>query len=171
MVVAATATLAPATTLQRLSLEDLARESTAVVRGTVAEIRTEQAGPLLYTVARVEIAQAWKGDGAKSIEVSSPGGVWRGAEQRFPGAPRLESGREYVLFLWTGPSGRTQITGLAQGVFEVRPGDAGPRAIRAQSVESLIVPGSSSPDAPAAEWHLPTLRARVVHAAQGGDGR
>lgn len=156
MVVAATATLAPATTLQRLSLEDLARESTAVVRGTVAEIRTEQAGPLLYTVARVEIAQAWKGDGAKSIEVSSPGGVWRGAEQRFPGAPRLESGREYVLFLWRGPSGRVQLTGFSQGVFDVYEGAGGAPWVRREAVSSeLLLPDDAGPQAASERLDLP----------------
>ena len=36
-----------------------------------------------------------------------------------PGAPVLQRGREYLLFLWTGRSGITQLMGLSQGLFTV----------------------------------------------------
>jgi len=156
MVVAALAAPAGATTLQRLSLEDLTHESTAVVRGRVAEVRTEQAGPLLYTVARVEISNVWKGENGESIEVSSPGGVWQGAEQRFPGAPRLELGGEYVLFLWRGPSGRVQITGFSQGVFDVYDGPDGAPRVRREAVSSeLLLPSDAGPQAASERMDLP----------------
>ena len=48
------------------------------------------------------------------------------------------TGEEYVLFLWTGPSGQTQIIGYTQGVFELpkRTGEA--MAIRAATSETML---------------------------------
>ena len=156
MVVLASASLAPATTLQRLSLNDLARESTAVVRGQVAEVRVDQAGALVYTVARIDVAKVWKGGVGASIEVSSPGGIWHGVEQRFPGAPRLEPGKEYLLFLWQGPSGRVQLTGFSQGVFEVIEDPAAVARVRREAVsEELLLPDADGPQAASEELDLP----------------
>ncbi|MBI1354837.1 MAG: hypothetical protein GC160_10860 [Acidobacteria bacterium] len=149
LVLAATS-LCGATTLQRLSLEDLVRESVAVVRGRVAEVRTERVGAMIYTVARLELSQVWKGSEAEggSVEVSSPGGAWQGLEQRFPGAPRLEAGRDYVLFLWAGPSGRIQLTGFSQGVLEVVEGPGGGvRVTREALSEELLLPDAQGPQA------------------------
>ncbi len=155
-ILSASTVLAPATTLQRLSLHDLARESTAVVRGAVVEARAERAGSLVYTVARIAVTKTWKGTGADFIEVSSPGGVWQGLEQRFPGAPKLEPGREYVLFLWEGPSGRVQLTGFSQGVFEFFEGDNGRPRVRREAVsEELLLPDADGPQAASERLDLP----------------
>jgi hypothetical protein len=155
-ILSASAALSPATTLQRLSLEDLARESTAVVRGRVVAERAERAGALVYTVARIEVTAAWKGGDAESLEVSSPGGVWQGSEQRFPGAPRLVPGRDYVLFLWQGPSGRVQPTGFSQGVFEVFEDADGRSRVRREAVsEELLLPDAGGPQAASERLDLP----------------
>lgn len=152
----AVASVASATTLQRLSLEDLARESTAVVRGRVARVTVDHSGSLLYTVARVEVETSWKGAAAESIEVSSPGGVWQGMEQRFPGAPRLQNGQEYILFLWRGPSGRVQLTGFSQGVFEIYRDNAGMARVRREAVsEELLLPDGNGPQAASQQLDLP----------------
>jgi hypothetical protein len=44
----------------------------------------------------------------------------------------LTVGAEYVLFLWTGRSGLTQVIGLSQGLFSVIP-DPSNRALPANS--------------------------------------
>ena len=148
VMILASAALVSATTLQRLSLETLAGESTGVVRGRVVETSVDASGSLLYTVARIAVETTWKGAATDSIEVSSPGGVWQGAEQRFPGAPRLVEGGDYVLFLWRGPSGRVQITGFSQGVFEVFEDADGVTIVRREAVsEELLLPDSDGPQA------------------------
>lgn len=137
-----------ATTLERLSLAQLAAESTGVVHGTVTQIHTERSGPLVYTVAGVAVSTTWKGEQVELVEVSSPGGVWQGTEQRFPGAPRLEVGAEYILFLWQGPSGRIQPTGFSQGVLSVsRDAGAEPRVRREAVAEELLLPNDNGPQA------------------------
>jgi hypothetical protein len=123
----------------------LAKQSTAVVQGKVTGERTVQAGPLLYTLKTVAISKRWKGANAAMIEVATPGGRLGDQQQRFGGAPLIEQGVEYVLFLWQGPSGRTQITGFSQGVCEVRTKpDGSVRVVRRPSSDVLIAPDGTA---------------------------
>ncbi len=46
-----------------------------------------------------------------------PGGTMNGMRQMAIGSPELATGSEYVVFLWTGKSGLTQIIGLSQGLL------------------------------------------------------
>lgn len=138
--------LCPAATLEKMSLPELIRESTAIVRGRALDQRTVRQGPLIYTLARFEVLEQWKGPQAPQVEIALPGGTMGNLSQRFGGVPQLESGREFVVFLWTGPSGRTQITGLSQGLFEVlRAPDGQVRVIRQPSADLMLAPGSGTP--------------------------
>jgi hypothetical protein len=131
-----------AATLEQLSLEELARESTAIVQGRVTGERVIQAGPLLYTVKTFAVKRRWKGEPEALVDVALPGGRLGNQQQRFGGAPALEPDRDYVLFLWTGPSGRTQITGFSQGVCEVQTAaDGSSRVVRKASADVVLVPG------------------------------
>ncbi len=59
--------------------------------------------------------------------------------------PELETGAEYVLFLWRGPSGRTQITGLSQGLFEIERRENGEILVhRKPNADLILQPGSSA---------------------------
>lgn len=109
-----------AATLETLSLERLTVESTAILRARVSEPRFEMRGPVIYTIYRVSPTEMLKGASLGAVTVAVPGGRIGDAQQSFAGAPRLETSREYLLFLWTGPSGLTQLTGLSQGLFELQ---------------------------------------------------
>ena len=113
-----------AATLESMTIERLASEATAIVRGTVGESRVGRFGALVYTLSRFEVAEVVKGVPPKDLEVALPGGSIGNLSQRFSGVPRLAAGQEYLAFLWTGPSGRTQVVGFGQGLFEIhRQGD------------------------------------------------
>jgi hypothetical protein len=129
----------PAATLEKLSLERMIQESTAIVRGRVVSTSVGQRGSLLYTRARVQVAERWKGGTEATIEVSVPGGRSGNVRQTFTGAPNLEPGAEYLLFLWTGKSGVTQVIGFSQGVFGISLDSKGqPVAARAASAETML---------------------------------
>jgi hypothetical protein len=163
------AAVAPAATLERMSLEELARESTAVVQGRVAGERTVEAGPLLYTVKTLAVTRRWKGEAGKTVEVALPGGRLGNRQQRFGGAPLLQPGTDYILFLWTGPSGRTQITGFSQGVCEVRVGaDGAQRVVRRPSSDVVLTPdGSGAAGDGALDLPLEVFSQRVSAAVAG----
>jgi hypothetical protein len=115
---------AGATTLQQLSLDDMIQQSTGIVRAKVTGSRSALRGQNIYTYYRLHVLEAAKANPApgqnnlgNDIEVAVPGGSVNGVRQVAIGAPELNAGAEYVVFLWTGKSGLTQIIGLSQGLF------------------------------------------------------
>lgn len=104
------------------TVEELARASSAVVRGRVARASASWSGDhrRIDTQVEVEVVSAWRGAPPARLVVAVPGGEAGGLAQRVVGAPRLTPGEEVVLFLWGGGAGRPyRVTGLAQGKFEV----------------------------------------------------
>lgn len=133
--------LAPisAATLERLSLDDMITQSTSIVRGKVVSEACILHGPLIYTHYKIQVTERYKGTGAATEEFIVPGGKFNGSTQDVAGAPDFSNGQEYVLFLWKGPSGNTQVIGLTQGVFTL-PASAGadPTATRKPSTELML---------------------------------
>jgi hypothetical protein len=110
-----------ATTLERLSIDGMVEKSTAIVRARVLSNYGEFRNGSIFTHYRVLIQESWKGNVgvSKQTDLYVPGGSANGMRQSIPGAPILENGEEYVLFLWAGTSGRNQIIGLSQGLFSL----------------------------------------------------
>ncbi len=126
-------------TLERLSLDQMISKSTAIVRGKVTASWAAASGPVVYTHFAVQVAERFKGTGGASVDVVVPGGVANGVRQTFPGAPVLDTGQEYVLFLWTGRNGLTQVIGLTQGLFSLAgDGSSDPVARRDATRELML---------------------------------
>jgi len=133
------AAYAPATTMDYLSLEELISRATAIVRGKVVGCEGFLRGPGVSTRCVVQVLEQWKGPEAEQWEVILPGGVASGRRQSVPGAPALSEGSEYVLFLWSGPSGETQILGLSQGLFVLERDEAGQeQAVQAVPADAAL---------------------------------
>jgi hypothetical protein len=129
---------ARATILQQLTLDDMARKSTSIVRVRVIGSSEVIRGKDVFTFYKFETLETLK-SGPAVREVAVPGGVAGGMRQVVAGAPTLRAGREYVLFLWTGRSGLTQLMGMSQGLFNVeRTAIVDPRASRAASGEQML---------------------------------
>ena len=109
-----------ATTLEKLTVDDMILKSTSIVRGKVVSISSFQRGALLYTSYQLKVAERIKGQAPDLFEVSVPGGTYGRFRQAIPGAPTLTVGQEYVVFVWTGTKGINHILGLSQGLFNVR---------------------------------------------------
>lgn len=116
-----------AVTLEKLSLEEMIDSSTLIVRGTIGGSAPSHDGQLIETVYRVKVSEFLKGSPAPSrnstdsgeILVSLPGGVADGVQQTIAGVPKLETDREYVLFLWRSGSGRLLLVGMSQGLLRI----------------------------------------------------
>jgi len=153
----------PAATMERLAVDEMIQKSTAIVRGRVSSKTAARHGSLIYTVSRVQVLERIKGLGAASVEVAIPGGSLHGLSQTFSGAPHLKVGSEYVLFLWTGRNGLTQVMGFSQGVFDVRAGpDGEPVLFRGATTETMLDPRSGQGVADSdLTMGLGSLRARI----------
>jgi hypothetical protein len=130
---------AHAAILEHLSLDDLTLKSSAIVRAKVIGSYADFRGSMIYTHWKVQVEQRLKGTNRSTIEVLIPGGSARGFHQDVSGAPKLLIGKEYLLFLWTSRRGSTYITGLSQGLFELRKNAGGEWMVsRASSGEPVI---------------------------------
>src|SRR5579863_8976218 len=102
-------------TLQHLSLSDMALQSTEIVRGHVQRGKPAWHGSQLFTHYLVYVSDRWKGTVGPVVDLAVQGGVLDGKRQTWAGTPDLVEGRDYVLFLWRSRSGLNLIIGLSQG--------------------------------------------------------
>ena len=161
---------AHATTLQQLTVEEMAQKSTAIVRAKVTGSSGVQRGTDVFTVYRFETLETVKrSNGTQPIEVGVPGGIAGGIRQMVAGAPVLRAGQEYILFLWTGRSGLAQVIGMSQGLFAVERTTAGDSiATRGMAGERMLDgAGHAARDEPVSmPW--PELRAKIIQALRAG---
>ena len=164
----AAASVASATTLRKMSLDDMTASATAIVRARVTGSSSSLIGSTVYTHYKLQATETWKG--AAPAEVLLPGGVASGLRQSFPGVPQLTTGSEYVLFLWTSPStGITHLIGFSQGVFSVtQQTDGSIQASRPASGETMHdATGREVRDQPVA-MPLTGMKTRVSHRTAAG---
>lgn len=129
---------ARATILQQLTLDEMARKSTSIIHARVTGSSEVIRGGDVFTIYKFETLETLK-SGPIARQVAVPGGVAGGMRQVVAGAPILRAGQEYILFLWTGRSGLTQLMGMSQGLFSVEHTSAGDaRASRAASGEQML---------------------------------
>jgi len=116
-------TVAPATTLVKLSLDEMVAKSTDIVRGRVRGCQSAQRGPGVVTDCVITVSERLKGTPAGTMTVSVPGGTLKTAKGRvrhmIAGTPEFDEKQEYLLFLWRGQSGINHLIGLSQGVLGV----------------------------------------------------
>lgn len=143
MLTLAAAAVLPATTLERLSMTDMAGQSTVVVRATVTTSATEFVNGAVSTHYQLNVAEVWKGSAGTQIDVYVPGGRAGGFRELVPGAPVMDVGSEYVVFLWSGRTARPQIMGLSQGLFAVTQDKSGIVMLeRSGAKETMIDPST-----------------------------
>jgi hypothetical protein len=161
-----------AATLERLSLDEMIGKSTSIVRAKVMGAHAAFSGNVIYTHYSLQVLERLKGSGPMAAEVAVPGGSANGLQQTFSGAPEFATGRQYVLFLWTGPTGLNQVIGLTQGIFTLdQPSAADPVATRAASHELMLAPGSGrAVKDQTLGMRLSELRARIA-GLSGSAGR
>lgn len=117
------ASVCAATTLQKLSMDEMIQKSTSIVRAKVSGVHSAFRGQDIYTYYQLQVLESWNSN-AQQLEVAVPGGVVNGMRQMVAGAPALNVGDEYVIFIWTSRSGLSQVMGLSQGLFSVKPSAA-----------------------------------------------
>jgi hypothetical protein len=130
---------AGATTLQKLSLDDMIHQSTGIVRAKVTGSHAALRGQSIYTYYHLQVLEAVKAGGSQEIDVAVPGGTFNGIRQVAVGSPQLTTGSEYVVFLWAGKSGMNQIIGLSQGLFHAAKDASGNISLTRPAAEDLML--------------------------------
>jgi len=155
---------AAAATLQQLSMDQMTQSATAIVRARVTGSSASFTGSTIYTHYKLQISETWKG--VPGTEVMLPGGVSGGFRQSFPGVPTLQTGAEYVLFLWkSSTTGITHIVGLTQGIFNVTPQADGSIQVGRPAIgETMLDPAGHPARDHAVQMQLTDMKARVAQA-------
>ena len=158
-------------TLQQLTPAQMTSASTAIVRGTISGSYTALSGKTIFTHYTVQVSETWKGTPVSKTDVALPGGALNGLRQSFAGVPTLQTGQEYLLFLWTGSKGPTQLTGLTQGALAVQSENSGELLVSRQATGEIMLNALGSPisDQPV-RMPLTTMRA-TVHAELARTGQ
>lgn len=156
------------TTLQQLSLDDMTRKSSEIVRGKVMCTGVALRGATLYTNFRVQVSERWKGAPSSQLDFAVPGGFANGIRQTYAGAPAITDGQEFILFLWTGKSGLRQVIGLSQGLFNVSPrSNTQPFVTQGSATEHMV--DANGQDVQDSDFAMPLadFRARVASTLAG----
>ncbi len=161
----------PGSTLRQLTLDDMIRQSTMIVHGTVQPGAVSSRGSMIFSHYTVQVTETYKSAASQStspIDFGVPGGSLNGLIQRYSGAPSLTVGQDYVLFLWTSKTGLTQIIGLSQGLFSVisTPG-AAPMVVRAATGERMLNSAGQPVAASDISMTLSALKAEIATVLSG----
>jgi hypothetical protein len=133
-----------ATVLVPVTLNDLAREAGAIVRGRVVAVESRVAldRRAIETIVTVEAEQTLKGSLGASVQFVVPGGSVGRYRSIVVGAPVFSVDQRVIVFLgWQGPS-YPFLIGFSQGVYRIQSDGAG--------VSRVTPPPISLPSSPAA---------------------
>jgi hypothetical protein len=148
-----TASYAAATTVQKMSLRDLAKNSDAIVLARVEdEAARYDANKEIYTYITVRVLDPVKGPNKDElITIRQLGGTVDNIASIVPGMPTFKKGEEVVLFL-TGKDGAGYpwVMGLQQGKYTVTADEKGEKHVR-NEIDGLVLvsPGGKATEAEA----------------------
>ena len=115
--------LSEASTGQKLSLEQLAEQADAIVRGRVEETKTRQSsdGAFANTRIVVSVEEQFKGDKISSLTIRLPVGSIGDLVQGAPGTPEFAQGDTVIVFLQRErQQGTYRLVGGKQGKFTAK---------------------------------------------------
>ena len=133
------------TQVQYMSVEQLGDNSAAVVRGTVAEVRSfwNDNHTKIFTATIIAVDESYKGHPGGMVEVIQIGGTVDNVQVTAHGALHWTTGEEVVLFLEAATEGRYQVAGFSQGKFNIeRDPDTGAAYIRRPALEGAQMVGA-----------------------------
>ncbi len=128
---------AEATTLRRMSLEDLADSAHAVVRARCLGSESRAQGGQIWTWTRFEVSEAIKGSVPEHVAVRLIGGRAGKLTATVNGVPRFQDGEEVILFLEPSRGGEWTVTSWAQGTFRIHRERATGRELVTQDTAGL----------------------------------
>ncbi|MFL5345894.1 MAG: hypothetical protein ACJ8AT_13970 [Hyalangium sp.] len=113
---------AAATTMLRMDLTSLAQAADTVVHGTVRRMESRWSGDhrRIVTDVELEVTETLKGQASSTVLIIQPGGRVGDIGQIVHGLASFSPGEEVVVFLERHGSNAFQVTGMAQGKYQVR---------------------------------------------------
>jgi hypothetical protein len=132
---------ARATQMLHLDTQALVLGSDDIVVGQVESLQPHwnAAHTKIFTDVSVRVTQALKGGAVDRMTLTQLGGEMDGMRYTVPGCPAFVPGEEALLFVWRGTRGHPQVSGMAQGKFDIQRDPATGEATVQRSVPGLAV--------------------------------
>jgi hypothetical protein len=108
-----------ATTLARLSLDQLAAGSDAVARVRYGRAESRWENGSIWTLTTFEVVETIKGNLPKEITVRLPGGRVAHLTASVEGTPKFNPGDDAVIFLQRSRAGGFTVAGWVEGTFRI----------------------------------------------------
>jgi hypothetical protein len=108
-----------ATTLARLSLDQLAAGSDAVARVRCAGAESRWEDGSIWTVATFEVVETMKGNLPRELAIRLPGGRVGHLISTVEGTPKFHTGDDAVVFLERSSAGGFTVAGWVEGTFRI----------------------------------------------------
>lgn len=138
-----TAAVSQATTLVKMSTEQLTAESSSIVIGTCTKLRSTWVDRTLVTLATISVTESLKGDAAREVTLVVPGGVDASRAVPvavvYPDAPFVGLSENVLLFLdGDAPvANGFQVVGYSQGKYSIEKDAAGNDVASAANSEAV----------------------------------
>jgi hypothetical protein len=128
-----------ATTLERMSLGQLAQAAGTVVRARCASTSARWENGAIWTFSEFDVVERFKGNPPARIRVRSPGGRVDRVSTRVEEAPEFRPGDDAVLFLEAAADGSYGVTAWAEGTFRIRRSSQAGRELVTQDSSGVAV--------------------------------
>jgi hypothetical protein len=112
---------ASATTIAKLSFDQLTDQADYVVSGTVTRSWTAWDAPhkYIWTHYEVSVLSEIKGRAGRTVEIEELGGVVGDTGMSVPGSVIYQTGEKVLIFLSQWPNGYLRTTGWGQGKYRI----------------------------------------------------
>jgi hypothetical protein len=110
-----------ATTIARLSLDEMTARSETIVSGQITDSWTawDSDHKYIWTHYTVTVDSTVKGTSARTVEITEPGGVVGIVGMNIGGATSYTKGEHVMIFLERMPNGYLRTAGLGQGKYGI----------------------------------------------------
>src|ERR1019366_10279197 len=113
------ATAIRATTLARMSLDQLAAAADGVARVHCVSVKSHWENGGVWTVTTFDVVEPMKGDLPPQVTGRLPGGRVGHLTPAVDGAPKFNAGDEAVVFLERSRAGGFSVAGWVEGTFRI----------------------------------------------------
>ena len=137
---------ARATSMRKLSLGELAKDSKSVVHAKVTKSESRWDGKEIYTYTTLSVISSLKGARkGETIVVRQLGGTVGTIASIVPGMPSFESGEEVFVFLTRNDkSGHPWVNGFQQGQFTVSEATRGKKSVSRDTSDLNLIGGPAA---------------------------
>lgn len=152
------ASMATATSVQKFSLQELTKRSSAIVMAKVEDSYSRWENKEIYTYSTLRVLDHVKGmKGQTTVTIRQLGGRVDDIESIVPGMPKFRMGEEVVVFLTQkDAAGYPWVMGLEQGKYTVTSDAKGNKSVRNELGDLIrLLPDGKLDKSPTVATELP----------------